>query len=278
MSLMYEKAVTPQQGLRLRLVREVSWANVRDRVAVGHFDAAQMLGPMVLASNLGLWPEDSRCSAPAALGASGNAITVSTALWLRRCEYGAQAGARPDVQARALAGVVAARARAGFEPLTLAMVFPFSCHHYQLRDWLAMGKIDPERDVAYLGLARIFRDMGRFDESESYARALVKIQPTNPEAQAALGDTLIERNKLSEAESVFRAALRLDPNSSTVLSGLGNTLNRAGKLREALQLLRSARERDPSSQPITYNLAVVVERLGDAEGAKKLYEASLKID
>jgi len=143
----HEKGFAAQQGLRLRLVRETSWANVRDRVAVGHFEAAQMLGPMVLASGLGLWPGGTRCVAPAALGVGGNAITVSTDLWLRMCEHGARAGARPEVQARALAAVIAARARAGLDPLTLAMVFPYSCHHYQLRDWLALGKVDPDRDV-----------------------------------------------------------------------------------------------------------------------------------
>jgi NitT/TauT family transport system ATP-binding protein len=143
----HEKGFAAQQGLRLRLVRETSWANVRDRVAIGHFDAAQMLGPMVLASGLGLWPGGTRCVAPAALGLGGNAITVSTELWLRMGEHGARAGASPDVQARALAAVVAARARAGLDPLTMAMVFPFSCHHYQLRDWLALGNIDPDRDV-----------------------------------------------------------------------------------------------------------------------------------
>lgn len=143
----HEKGFAAQQGLRLRLVREVSWANVRDRIAVGHFDAAQMLGPMVLASGIGAWPDGTRCVAVAALGVGGNAITVSSRLWQRMREAGAQVDARPDVQARALAQVVAARARAGEEPLTLAMVFPFSCHHYQLRDWLALGGIDADRDV-----------------------------------------------------------------------------------------------------------------------------------
>ena len=42
----HEKGFAAQQGLRLRLVREVSWANVRDRVTVGHFDAAHMLAPL----------------------------------------------------------------------------------------------------------------------------------------------------------------------------------------------------------------------------------------
>ena len=32
-----------RQGIDLVLVRETSWANIRDRVAVGHFDVAHML-------------------------------------------------------------------------------------------------------------------------------------------------------------------------------------------------------------------------------------------
>jgi two-component system, oxyanion-binding sensor len=143
----HEKGFAAQEGLRLRLVREVSWANVRDRVTVGYFDAAHMLGPMVLASNLGLMPGDTPCAAVAALGVGGNAVTMSSAIWKQMRQHGAVAGGPPELQARALAEVAAARAHARLAPLTLAMVFPFSCHNYQLRDWLAQGGIDADRDV-----------------------------------------------------------------------------------------------------------------------------------
>ena len=39
-----ERGFAAQEGLELGLVRETSWANIRDRVIVGHFDAAHMLG------------------------------------------------------------------------------------------------------------------------------------------------------------------------------------------------------------------------------------------
>ena len=42
------------EGVELSLVRESSWANIRDRLAVGHFNVAHMLGPMPIACNLGL--------------------------------------------------------------------------------------------------------------------------------------------------------------------------------------------------------------------------------
>jgi NitT/TauT family transport system ATP-binding protein len=143
----HEVGMARQQGLGLRLMRESSWANIRDRVAIGHFDAAHMLGPMVVAENLGAGQLDAPLIAPVALGTGGNAITVSLSLWQAMQAAGATPGATPDLQSRALAQVVAQRTADGRAPLTLAMVFPFSCHNYQLRDWLEGAQIDPDRDV-----------------------------------------------------------------------------------------------------------------------------------
>lgn len=135
------------EGIALRLVRETSWANIRDRVIVGHFAAAQMLGPMVVASSLGVGQLHVPMVAPIALGLGGNAITVSGALWSQMSSQGAALGAAPGPQAAALARVVAQRTRSGQGLLTFAMVFPFSCHNYLLRYWLASVGIDPDRDV-----------------------------------------------------------------------------------------------------------------------------------
>lgn len=43
-----------KEGLTLDLVKDVSWANVRDRLAFRQFDIAHMLSPMPVASMLGL--------------------------------------------------------------------------------------------------------------------------------------------------------------------------------------------------------------------------------
>lgn len=142
-----EAGMARAQGLSLRLVRETSWANIRDRVAIGHFDGAHMLSPMVVAQNVGVGHLSTPLVAPVSLGTGGNAITVSRSLWQEMAGSGAVIGAEPTVQARALAQVVAQRAARGLPVVTLAMVFPFSCHNYQLRDWLVSGGLDPDRDV-----------------------------------------------------------------------------------------------------------------------------------
>lgn len=136
-----------REGLELNLIRESSWANIRDRLIVGHFDAAHMLGPMAVASTLGLGHLRVPIIAPCALGLGGNAITVSLRLWEQMTREGAAAGSPPGIQGLALKRVLAARVRANLGPLTFGMVYPFSCHNYELRYWLAAAGIDPDRDV-----------------------------------------------------------------------------------------------------------------------------------
>jgi NitT/TauT family transport system ATP-binding protein len=142
-----EYGFAAEENLELALVRETSWANIRDRVVIGHFDAAHMLGPMTVASTLGIGHVKVPVIAPLALGLGGNAITVSLLLWEQMTQEGASVGNGPASHVAALKRVVAAREKARREPLTFAMVYPFSCHNYELRYWLAAGGIDPERQV-----------------------------------------------------------------------------------------------------------------------------------
>lgn len=142
-----EKGFAAEEGLDLRLVRETSWANIRDRVVVGHFDAAHMLGPMAVASTLGVGHLKVPMAAPLSLGLGGNAITVSLRVWDLMVSEGATLSASPRALGEALRNVVRARERAQKQPFTFAMVYPFSSHNYELRYWLAACGIDPDRDV-----------------------------------------------------------------------------------------------------------------------------------
>lgn len=142
-----DKGFTTAEGLDVTLVREVSWSNVRDKLNIGLFDAAHLLAPVAIASSLGLAQVKVPIVAPFNLGLNGNAITVSPTLHAAIMGEADGDPANPLVTANALARVVAARRKAGAEPLTFGMTFPFSTHNYQLRFWLAAGGIDPDEDV-----------------------------------------------------------------------------------------------------------------------------------
>ncbi|THD62675.1 MAG: nitrate transporter [Bradyrhizobium sp.] len=142
-----DKRFTEAEGLDVTLVREVSWSNVRDKLNIGLFDAAHLLAPVAIASSLGLGHIRVPIVAPFNLGLNGNAITVSPALYAAIMAEIDGDRFDPMVTALALARVVAARRKAGADPLTFGMTFPFSTHNYQLRFWMAAGGVDPDEDV-----------------------------------------------------------------------------------------------------------------------------------
>lgn len=140
-----DKGFAALEGLDLQLMRETSWANLRDRIAIGHFEVAHLLAPMPLAANLGLTPFEAPLVAPLALGPGANAITVSRAL------YATMRAASPDMRVNDPVSVGAALktvigARAG-KPLQFAVVHPHSAQNYVLRYWLSACGIVPDEDI-----------------------------------------------------------------------------------------------------------------------------------
>lgn len=143
----HEKGFAQEEGLSLTLVRETSWANIRDRIAVGHFDVAHMLAPMPIAFNLGQTPLAARTIAPMALGLGGNAITVAAGLWATMRDNGVSADLNPRGAGDALRAVVNDRRVSGAAPLRFAVVHPHSGHNYELRYWLSACGVAPDTDI-----------------------------------------------------------------------------------------------------------------------------------
>ncbi|MBB3289327.1 NitT/TauT family transport system ATP-binding protein [Rhizobium sp. BK347] len=137
-----------KEGIALDLIKDVSWANIRDRLAFRQFDIAHMLSPMPVAAMLGLGSNPSPTITPFSLGNGGNAITLSTRLFERMCnDTGLSDHASALENSQAFAKVVGTMKARGEQPPTLGMTYPFSSHNYEFRYWLAAGGIDPDRDV-----------------------------------------------------------------------------------------------------------------------------------
>ncbi|MBC7905513.1 MAG: ABC transporter substrate-binding protein [Rhodospirillaceae bacterium] len=130
-----ERGFFAEQGLDVELSREPSWANIRDKVAVGALDGAQMLATMPLSMTLGLAAIREPTIAVMALNLGGNTITLSTELCRRMEAVGG------------LKAVIDEDKALGRDPMAFAMVYPVSTHHLELRLWLASAGIDPDRDV-----------------------------------------------------------------------------------------------------------------------------------
>ncbi len=143
--LAHELGFAAAEGVRIELVRDVTWATVRDRLLYGHTDAAHMVAPLAIATALGRDRPAVPIAVPFVLGLNGNAITFSTALG-EECGLGDALGV--PVALGATLKAVATRRRAAGRPLRFGVVHRYSSHNYMLRYWLAGVGIRPDSDVA----------------------------------------------------------------------------------------------------------------------------------
>jgi NitT/TauT family transport system ATP-binding protein len=143
-----EQGFAAAEGIDLTLVKEPSWASLRDHLSLGHVDCAHALAPLPVALTLGVGQVRVDCVVPFVLNRGGNAITLSTALVDEMTALDADALATPERAGRALAAAVRRREA----PLTLGMVFPFSNHNFDLRYWLAAAGVHPDRDVRLVAI------------------------------------------------------------------------------------------------------------------------------
>ena len=143
-----EKGFAQEQAINLNLVRERSWATIRDRLAVSQFDVAHILAPLPIACNLGLMAPRLQMIVPMALGLGGNAVTVSKNLWREMVDH----GAINDLDARESGIALRQVIRRRSDKLRFAVVHPYSGHNYELCYWLSANGIDPDRDIEIMVL------------------------------------------------------------------------------------------------------------------------------
>ncbi len=139
--LAHEHGFAEEEGLSLRLVRDMSWATVLDRLLYGHTDAAHMVAPLAIATTLGRGRPAQPLAVPFVLGLNGNAITFRPELAERLTTPGRLGD--PVEAGRRLVEIV----RGSDRKLRFGVVHRYSSHNYMMRYWLAASGIRPDEDV-----------------------------------------------------------------------------------------------------------------------------------
>ncbi|ETI62491.1 CmpA/NrtA family ABC transporter substrate-binding protein [Marinomonas profundimaris] len=139
-----EKGFFIQEGVDVVLSKEASWASIRDKVAFNLLDGAHMLASMPIAASLGIGTIKTAMQTSFTVSHNGNGITIGNALYEQLQSFaGSSAEMRSGI---ALKKFIDSRDDQA-EPLRFAMVYPYSSHNYQLRDWLSRAGIDSDKDV-----------------------------------------------------------------------------------------------------------------------------------
>lgn len=117
-------------GLNVTLIKEASWASLRDRLAFGFLDAAHCLSAMLPAATLGADQLGIPFQTPLILSNSPTAISLSQKLCF---ELNITADDAPESSANKVAYAIHQH-----QNIRLAHVFQHSIHHYCLKEWLAL--------------------------------------------------------------------------------------------------------------------------------------------
>ncbi len=148
-----ERGFGEAEGLEIELVRDMTWATVRDRLLYGHTDAAHLVAPLAIATALGRGRPAVPMAVPFVLGLNGNAITLAVPLAEQVIDDDALGD--PVLLGARLRTVALARAAAG-KRLRFGVVHRYSSHNYMLRYWLAGVGIRPDSDVEIVTISPPF--------------------------------------------------------------------------------------------------------------------------
>jgi nitrate/nitrite transport system substrate-binding protein len=132
-----------EEGLYVTLEPQANWKVLLDRVISGELDGAHMLAGQPIAATIGFGTK-AEIVTPFSMDLNGNAVTVSNDVWAMMKPNIPVADGKPahPIKADALKPVVDKFRGAG-KTFNMGMVFPVSTHNYELRYWLAAGKIHP---------------------------------------------------------------------------------------------------------------------------------------
>lgn len=208
-----------QNELSVTLVKQPSWATLRDKLAFGEIDAAHMLSPMAIALQLGLGGSPRKdVLAPLVLNRGGNAITVN------RQVADLLAGLP---QGQTLGSALRAGKTRGERTLVFGTVYPFSMHTLQLRRWLRANDVNPDQDVRFdiVPPVRMVASM-----QSGLIDAFCVGEPYNSLAvQQGLGSIVATSNGLwpNAPEKVLGCTAEWAKGNAAVLKGLVNALSKA---------------------------------------------------
>lgn len=129
-----ELGLCERRGLKIKLMRQLGWANVRDHLIFGELDAAHAPAGLLLAINAGRASVPAQCVTGFIFNLQGNAITLSKRLY--------------NEGIRDLSDLAQhAKHRRDGTMLTLGVVSRYSTHAHILRQWLRQGGIRPDKDA-----------------------------------------------------------------------------------------------------------------------------------
>lgn len=136
---------------------------------------------------------------------------------------------------------------------------------------------NPSLTLAYLGLGKVYIDMGELGSAEpAFARA-ARLEPGNYDAQFGHGEVLQMLGRLVEAVRAYQRAIAIKPDSAQVLVHLTTAYLALDMPRSAITSARRAVELAPDDGRTRADLGVAYQREAMFDDAVTEYEIALEL-
>jgi tetratricopeptide (TPR) repeat protein len=141
-------------------------------------------------------------------------------------------------------------------------------------------ELDPEHEIARLGLAIVLVDTKNFSEAAEHLTFLRQRQPNNLSVQVGLAECRAGEGNEAEAVRLLEAVLDRDPNFEPAISLLGRLALEDADYEQAEARLRRAVALNPRDVLAGYNLIMCLQKNGKNDEAqeKKRHQDQLQKD
>ncbi len=146
-----------------------------------------------------------------------------------------------------------------------------------LRQLSAAVASEPGHAEARFQLGSLLRERGQIDEAEPHFRRAATASPPHAGALGELGASLKDRGRIDEASVFLEQALKARPGAATALFNLGMLRVDQRRWHDAAELLHRYVALEPKQAQAQYWLGNASMGDGDAAGARKAYQAAVRL-
>jgi Flp pilus assembly protein TadD len=130
-------------------------------------------------------------------------------------------------------------------------------------------RFDPKTRL--LDQAILLAQQGRYAESETCSREVLRLRPDDVDVLNELGAAVWRQGRSAEAEAIYLRACKLEPNDSRILNNLGLALYEQGRIDEAGDCYRQALQIQPDAFDARMNLGIVLSDQGKFDMAMEWF-------
>jgi tetratricopeptide (TPR) repeat protein len=139
-------------------------------------------------------------------------------------------------------------------------------------------KLNKDDTDAHYYLGALYRELGRWEEAETYLKRAVGIDPGYSKAYIDLGWIYERRNQPREALNAYEKAVQADPTNTTALRNLGQAHISLRHWDKAQEVLEQRIQLNPDDADAYDKLSALYFKLDDLEKAEEAAKRALELD